>query len=109
LALTAGASLVIPWLFASTIANNDLGWRGVLPGIFVLTIFTGAGLARWLATAPKCALAAIACLLLGIPGGLAVVSDSAVGRPLPSSAAFAETPALWQAVGRYTAPSEGVP
>jgi hypothetical protein len=108
LALTAGASLVIPWLFASTIANNDLGWRGVLPGILVLTSFTGAGLARWLATAPKRALAAIVCLILGIPGGLAVVADNAVGRPLPSSVAFAETPALWQAVRRYTAPSERI-
>jgi hypothetical protein len=108
LALTAGASLVIPWLFASTIANNDLGWRGVLPGILVLTSFTGAGLAQWLVTAPKRALAAIACLVLGIPGGLAVVADNAGGRPLRSSAAFAETPALWQAVRRYTAPSERI-
>jgi hypothetical protein len=108
LALTAAASLGIPWLFASTIANNDLGWRGVLPGILVLTSFTGAGLARWLATAPKPAVAAIAGLVLGIPGGLAVVEDNAVGRPLPSSATFAETPALWQAVRGYTAPGERI-
>jgi hypothetical protein len=108
LALTAAASLAIPWLFASTIANNDLGWRGVLPGILVMTIFAGAGLARWLATARKRAVAAIACLVLGIPGGMAVVEDNALGRPLPSSAAFAETPALWQAVRRYTAPGERI-
>src|SRR6516164_6574120 len=43
----AGASFGIPWLFASTIANNDLAWRGVLPGILVLTIFAAAGIARW--------------------------------------------------------------
>ncbi len=44
LALLALASFAVPWLFASAIANNDLGWRGVLPGILVLTIFAAAGL-----------------------------------------------------------------
>ncbi len=50
LAVLALASFAVPWLFASTIANNDLGWRGVLPGILVLTIFAAAGLARWIST-----------------------------------------------------------
>jgi hypothetical protein len=108
LTLLAGASFGIPWLFASTIANNDLGWRGVLPGILVLTAFAAAGLARWLMTAPKCAVAAGVCLALGLPGGLAIIMDNATGRRLASSAAFAETPEMWAAVRSYTAPDERV-
>ena len=57
-ALLAGASIIVPWLFASTIANNDLAWRGVLPAVLVLTMFAAAGLSQWLATAPRLAMAA---------------------------------------------------
>ncbi len=108
LAVLTGASLGVPWLFASTIANNDLGWRGVLPGILVLTIFAAAGLSRWLAMAPKRAVAALACLALGIPGGLGLIADNAVGLKLASSSAFAETPEMWAALRRHTAPDERV-
>lgn len=108
LALLAGISFGIPWLFASTIANNDLGWRGVLPGILVLTIFAAAGLSRWLAAAPGRAIAAAACLVLGIPGGLAIVAGNAVGWKTSSAPAFAEAPELWEAVRRHTAPDERV-
>jgi hypothetical protein len=107
-ALLAGASFGIPWLFASTIANNDLGWRGVLPGILVLTIFAASGLSRWIVTAPARAIAATACLALGIPGGLAIIADNAIGRRMPSAAALAETPDLWKAVRRHTAAGERV-
>jgi hypothetical protein len=108
LAVVAGASLGIPWVCASTIANNDLGWRGVLPGILVLTVFAASGLSRWLATAPARAIAATACLALGLPGGLAIVADNAKGDQRPSAAALAETPELWRAVRRQTAPDERV-
>jgi hypothetical protein len=108
LALLSAASFGIPWLFASTIANNDLGWRGVLPGILILTIFAAAGLSRWLTTSRLCAMAAISCLALGIPGGLAIVADNATGHRLPSAAALAETPQMWAAVRHHTAPDERV-
>jgi hypothetical protein len=108
LALLAAASLGIPWLFASTIANNDLGWDGILPGILVLTAFAAAGLSRWLAAAPVRAIVAIACLAAGIPGGLAVVANNATGLKPPSAAAFAETPEMWAAVRRHTAPDERI-
>jgi len=108
LALLAAASLGIAWLFASTIANNDLGWRGVLPGILVLTIFAAAGLSRWLSMAPRRALAAMVCLVLGIPDGLAIMADNAVGRRLPSAGALAETPELWAAVRRHVGPEERI-
>jgi len=108
LAALAGASFGIPWLFASTIANNDLGWRGVLPGVLVLTAFAAAGLSRWLATAPARAMAALACLALGIPGGVAIIADNAIGLRLPSAPALAETPEMWEAVRRHTAPDERI-
>jgi hypothetical protein len=108
LPLLAGVSLIVPWLFASTIANNDLGWRGVLPSILVLTIFAAAGLARWLATAPALAIAAIALWALAVPGGLLIIKQNAVGLMAPSAATLAETPQLWAAVRRHTAPNERI-
>jgi hypothetical protein len=108
LALLAATSFGIAWLFASTIANNDLGWRGVLPGILVLTIFAATGLARWVTTAPWRAMAAAGCLVLGLPGGFAIVSDNVVGRRLPTTRALAETPELWAAVRRHTSPAERI-
>ena len=49
-ALLAAASLACAGLFASTIGNNnDLGWRAVLPGVIVLTVFAAVGLSRWIA------------------------------------------------------------
>jgi len=107
-ALLAGASLVVPWLFASTIANNDLAWRGVLPAVLVLTIFAAAGLSQWLATAPRLATAAIACWAIGVPGGLRIAEENAAGVPAASAAIFAQTPELWAAVRRHAAPDERV-
>jgi len=104
----AGASFGIPWLFASTIANNDLAWRGVLPGILVLTIFAAAGIARWMATASARATAAFLCVALGIPGGIEIAWDNASGTRAQSAAALAETPEMWAAVRRHAAPEERV-
>jgi hypothetical protein len=106
LIVLALVSFGIASLFAATIANNDLGWRGVLPGVLVLTIFAAAGLSRWLTAAPARAMAAIGLLALGIPGGLAVVADNALGNRLPSAVALAGTPDLWKAMRRHTAPAE---
>lgn len=108
LSLLAAASLVIPWLFASTIANNDLGWRGVLPGIFVLPIFAAAGLARWLRTARGLALAAVALWALSLPGDLQIAADNAVGLTTPAASMFAQSPELWAAVRRHAVSDERV-
>jgi hypothetical protein len=107
-ALLAATSFIMSWLFASTIANNDLGWRGVLPGVLVLTVFAAAGLSRWLATARVFAAAALALWALSIPGGLQIIGENAVGLPARSAAALAESPALWEAVSRHAAPDERV-
>jgi hypothetical protein len=107
-ALLAAASFIVAAVFASTIANNDLGWRGVLPGVLVLTIFAAAGLSRWLATAPALAATALTLWALAVPGGLQVIGENAVGLPARSATGLAEAPELWAAVRRYTAPDERV-
>ena len=108
LALIALASFAIASLCASTIANNDLGWRGVLPGIVVLTAAAAAGIARWARTAPARAGAAAVLALLALPGGWALVADGATGRRLASSPAFAQAPEMWAAVRRHTGPAERI-
>ena len=107
-ALLAAASFILPWLFSSTIANNDLGWRGVLPGVLVLTVFAAAGLSRWLTAAPALAATALTLWALSIPGGLQIIRENAVGLNATSAADLAESPALWAAVRRQTAPEERV-
>ena len=109
LALITAASFGLVWLFASTIANNDLGWRGVLPGVLVLTIFAAAGLVRWLAAVRTLAVAAaLGCLLLALPDGVAISRENAVGTPVPSAPLLAESVDLWAAVSRHAAPDERV-
>jgi hypothetical protein len=108
LGVLGAVSLVVPWLFASTIANNDLGWRGVLPAILVLTIFAAAGVARWLAAAPRLAAAAVAMWALGMPGGVEVARGNVFGLRTSVAAAFARSPELWSAVRRDTAADERI-
>jgi hypothetical protein len=101
--------LAITWLFVSTIGNNDLGWRAVLPAILLLTVFAAAGLARWLATsAYLAASAAILLFLLGLPDGLKFIRLAAWGTPSASAANFAASPALWESVRRHSAPEDRV-
>ena len=109
-ALLAAASLVCAGLFASTIGNNnDLGWRAVLPGVIVLTVFAAVGLSRWIAVGARAAAAAaIAAWLLGLPDGLAVVRENAAGILKPDGRVFAQTPEMWAAVRRHAAPDERV-
>ena len=97
-------------LFASTIGNNnDLGWRAVLPGVVVLTVFAAVGLSRWIAVGARAAAAAaIAAWLLGLPDGLALVRENAAGILKPDGRVFAQTPEMWAAVRRHAAPDERV-
>lgn len=109
LAALAGTGLAIAWLFGSTIANNDLGWRAVLPAVLALTAFAASGLARARARPARgAAAAALALLALGLPGGLVLLGDNVIGIAAPSDAAFAGTQALWQAVREVAAPEERV-
>ncbi|MEA2753742.1 MAG: hypothetical protein QOJ54_31, partial [Aliidongia sp.] len=109
LALLAATGGVITWLFMSIIANNDLGWRAILPAVMVLTIFAAAGLSRWLAArAWMPAGAALLLALLGLPDALDFMRANATGIANPAAARFAQSPALWDAVRRLSAPDERV-
>ncbi len=105
-----GASLGVSWLLSSTLAdNNDLGWRAVLPGMMLLTVFAAAGLAGWIATRARVAtFAAIAALVAGLPGGFELMESYVAGYAQPVAKAFAATPDLWASMRRYTAPDERV-
>jgi hypothetical protein len=103
-------SLFIAGCFASVIAdNNDLGWRAVLPAMFLLTIFAAIGLSRWLAApAPLAAAGALLLLALGLPKSFQLVTEYVLGVPSVSGGAFAATPALWEAVRRKSAPADHI-
>jgi hypothetical protein len=109
-ALLAAASLVCAGLFASTIGNNnDLGWRAVLPGVIVLTVFAAVGLSRSIAVGARAAAAAaVLAWLLGLPEGVAFVRENAAGILEPDGKVFAQTPEMWAAVRRHAAPDERV-
>jgi hypothetical protein len=108
LSVVAAASFIVPWLFASTIANNDLGWRGVLPGILVLTAFAAATVDRWLRSVRRLAALATVIWALALPGSAAVVVADATGVPAASAPILAKTPELWAAVRRHSGPGERI-
>jgi hypothetical protein len=108
LAGLAGAGLVVSWLLASRVGdNNDLGLRAVLPALSVLIAAAAAGmmLLPWRAAITATALAG---LVLSLPDAVWMVKSNAEGSPTPDGAVFAQTPELWQAVRRYAAPSARV-
>ena len=104
------ASLTISWLLASTLAdNNDLGWRAVLPAAMVLTVFSAAGLARWIAARAWAPIAVTAAaLLVGLPGTAELIHSDMAGRREADAKLFARTPDLWAAVRRHAGPGERV-
>jgi hypothetical protein len=110
LALLALASFAVAWLLTSTVRNNDLGWRAVVPGILVATAAAAATLSRWFASRRRRIVAAAAVVLaaLGMPHGLTVVAANVAGRPTPAAVTFAWTPGLWEAVRRHSGPADRV-
>ncbi|CAO3402486.1 hypothetical protein [Azospirillum palustre] len=110
LAILTAASLGTGWLLVSTTGvNNDLGWRAVLPGLMVLTAAAAAGLARCMERRAALPLVlAMAAATATLPDGLRLATENLVGKPSPSAAAFARSPALWQAVRRHAPPDARV-
>ncbi|HLJ65397.1 MAG TPA: hypothetical protein VKT70_14885 [Stellaceae bacterium] len=106
-ALLALVSFAVAWLFVSTIANNDLGWRAILPGVLTLTVFAAAALAQG-RLSPRLYGAALLFIALALPDGLAFIRTNAEGLPAESAGAFAQTPALWEAVRRHAGPAERI-
>jgi hypothetical protein len=111
LAVLVLASLVVAWLLASALGeNNDLGWRAILPGTIALTVFAAIGVSRWIAARAHISggdiaitLAALGIVLFGVPGGVDLVRADLMGRrvPVPAALEFAAAPDLWAAVRRH--------
>jgi hypothetical protein len=110
LAALAAAGLMISWLLASTLAdNNDLGWRAVLPVAMALTVFSAAGLSRWIATRAWTAIAVTAgAILVGLPGAAELIRSDMTGRREAGAKLFAQTPEMWAAVRRHAGPEERI-
>jgi hypothetical protein len=100
-------SLTVSWLLASTIGNNDLGWRAMLPAVLVLTPMAAAGLARWIRIkAYVAAGAALVLVAVSVPERTAV--GDITGKTSDDASDFADGPKLWQAVRRYAGPNDRV-
>ncbi len=104
-----GIFLCVAWLFRSTIDNNDLGWRAVLPALLLLTpcaawcVDNLVREKRWLALAASLASAA-----LGLPDTVRMMRDYTAGQRPGDARALAQSADLWQAVRRHTAPQDRV-
>ncbi len=96
----AFVSLCVSWLLQGKIsANNDLGWRAVLPAILVLTAFAAAGISVWIERRAWLPLSLTAVFfLIGVPGGVRLIYEHAVGGPNVKPAPFVQTASMWRAV-----------
>ena len=107
LVVLTAASLGTAWLLASTIGNNDLGWRAILPAVLVLTAFAAAGLARWIAIGAYAAAAGAVVLFAASLPDPVLIGDL-TGKTTDQAPAFAKAPVLWAAVRRYAGPMDRV-
>lgn len=107
LAVLAGIGLIVGWLLISTLGNNDLGWRAVLPAVLVLTAFAAAGLSRWI-TARAYAPAAGALVLAAASLPDPQIRNDLQGKHSPDAQDFAAAPELWAAVRRHAGPTDRV-
>ena len=110
LAVLGAVSLLGGWLLVSTAGeNNDLGWRAILPAILLLTVMAAGGAAGWAARRPGLSGIVMALVIAaGLPDAFRVGRGNLTGDPSASAAAFAEAPALWEAVRRHAGPDQRV-
>ena len=103
-AMTA-AGLVISWVLVSTLGdNNDLGLRAVLPAAMILIAGTAAGIMLQPRRIVILLIAAVG-LILSVPDFASMVYYNFTGNSTPAGKVFAQTPELWAAVRRHTAPN----
>jgi hypothetical protein len=108
-ACLAGAGLVISWLLASTLGeNNDLGLRAVIPAVIVLVVIAAAAVTGLPSVPRRAAIVAtaLAGLALSLPDFIQTIHDNVVAPQQPPDAAlFAQAPDLWAAARRHAAPA----
>ena len=110
LVLVTAASLGVGWLLRSVVAyNNDLGWRAVLPAILLLIVFAATVISRWPRASARIAVVlAVLGVVLALPDTFQLVREDLFASRTLSERQFAASPAMWQAVRRYTAPGERI-
>ena len=109
LAAAALACLTVACILRSTIDNNDLGWRAVLPAILVLTAFAAAGLVHLAGTPSRLGLAAaLVPLALGLPQAATLIRGYAAGQRPGAATAFAGSVPSWEALRRVASPADRI-
>jgi hypothetical protein len=110
LGVLAAVSLGVGSVMVSTMAtNNDLAWRGVLPGIFGLIVLTSAGLGRYLRVMrARYAIATVAIVALGLMSGTRSIYSYLDVRPQASAKRFLDSVQMWAAVRKHSAVGERV-
>ena len=110
LEVLAAVSLGVGSVLISTMAaNNDLAWRGVLPGIFVLIAITAAGFGRYLRIMRRrYAVAAMAIVALALLSGARELHSYFDVPPKASARRFLDSVQMWAAVRRHAAAGERV-
>jgi hypothetical protein len=107
-ALVATGSLTTAWLMRSTIENNDLGWRVVLPALLVLPGFAGCLLERVAARRAWLMVPFVVLALLGLPETLTMLHEYRSGIQPGDPAAFVQTAPAWQALRRLSSPADRI-
>ena len=109
-ALLALVSLGVGSLLVSTVAtNNDLAWRGVLPGMLVLIVATAAGLSRYLSGMRAMYLLPVAAIfVVSFLEGVRHIGANIRAPLQASSGLFADLARMWAAVRRHSAADERV-
>jgi hypothetical protein len=89
----------------STIDNNDLGWRAILPALLAATPFAAATAVRlWQAGGARIALV-ILIPLLGLTGAWHMLRDNLLGQATPAGRHFLAEAAEWRAIRGITGPA----
>ncbi len=106
----AAVSLGVGSVMMSTVAtNNDLAWRGVLPGIFALITLTAAGLGKYLhVMRARYAVAGVVIIALGLLSGARDIYSYLNVRPPASGSKFLDSVQMWAAVQKHSAAGERV-
>jgi hypothetical protein len=110
---------IVPFLatqfLQSTLANNDLGWRAFMVGLFVLTGWSAVVLRHLFDFSRLTVLAVVPAILMvaSLPSGLIWLGSMSIPalntRPMTEQhRVFASDPEIWAAVRRHTLPRESV-
>jgi hypothetical protein len=108
LTLLAAACLATAWLLRSTIENNDLGWRVVLPALLILPGFAACLAENLVAARAKAGLLFAIVAALGLPEAATMGAEYASGVRPGDPAAFMQTAPAWQALRRLSGPDDRI-